>query len=123
MPIIISKDDGAVNEKSTSRMRFTLVDWAGNYIPQAALTSATMQIIERDTETVIRASLDVKTNIDAFGVFTFYLQPSDNAFVNPASRQWEHHVAIFTFVGTSGGEAVTYNESFEWAIQNIRKIS
>lgn len=118
MPLKISTE---VNQNSTCKLKFRLVDFDGVGIGASSITTATMSLYDRETKTVInnRTAVNVKPYFDGSGNFLFTLTNLDNALVNDAVRGPEIHLAIITVVCTVGAETVTLVETIEIKVNNL----
>lgn len=90
-----------VFEGSTARLTFTISDEDGTAIPASALTTATLSLYNRATNTAInsRNAQNIlnanNVTISSAGVVVASLQAADNAIVGTDRK--EVHVAVFTF--------------------------
>jgi hypothetical protein len=117
------------NQGSSGSITGTITDAAGQAVPASSLTASTLTLYDLETyepgaspmvgiinsregQDVLNAH-DVE--IDSGGVFTWSVQPEDNAIVN-TRRQVERHRALLHFEW-DGGE---FNEQVEIEVVNLR---
>lgn len=115
------KINSPVNQDSTCKLEFQLVDFDGVGIGASNITTATMSLYDRDSGAIInsRTNVNVKPFFDGSGNFSFTLTNLDNVLVNENSRGPEVHLAIFTITCTVGAEAVVLKETIEILVNNL----
>ncbi len=115
-----------VPQGNTCLLEFTLVDYDGETpVSVDNVTSATMTLLDKDTNTIInsREDVDVIGDIDTNGRFSRLLSAADNIIINTDERvDQEVHVALIT-VTASGPEAdIVFKREFWVTVLNQREV-
>lgn len=119
-------------ENSTKVVTFTILDQAGDPVPSASLTAATLTLFDLQSGTGGSPAIGVLNSRDGqdiknahnvtihatSGLVTWTMQPADNIIVTER-RQVERHRAMFTFTWSGG----SFDYEFEIEVVNLRKAS
>ena len=126
MPIKFTQ---TVNEGSSCRLQFQLVDFDGTGISSSNITTATFTLRNQKGGAIIneRNSVDVKSDFDTSGNFSRILNNLDNdiqdANLYLDKDNYEVHVAIFEIVATSGGNEVHLTEEIWIKVVSLEKLA
>lgn len=118
MPITITSKK--VNENSSCRLEFQLLDFDDVGIGASNIDSATMTIYNEYDGTVITESTDVASDFDGSGNFSRILTASSNAIINRVYNHNEFHVCLFEIDVNSVDGTLTLVESVIIQVVNIR---
>lgn len=95
-------------------------------IPVANISTATMEITDKDTGATIRAataaSADISGDLDSAGYLDTQVTAAENA-VQTSTKTRETHIATITIVGLNAdGATVTCTEELEFDVINLTNI-
>lgn len=115
-----STDTAKVKEGNSCILRLVLDD-EGDPIPDTAITSARLTLLDATTGDVInnRDYVDVASSIDGSGVFTFNLTSDDNVMWNDGTQAEELHVVVFEATALSGVNDLSVREEIGIIVQNL----
>lgn len=117
-----------VNEGSSCRLTFKLVDLDGIGISVANITTATFSLKNKRTGTVInsRTDVDIKSNFDSGGNFSFILNNLDNDIVDHNiyldKDGSETHIACFDILAVSGSNNLYLKEEIWVKVISLEKV-
>lgn len=118
MPITITSKK--VNESSSCKLNFQLVDFDGTGISVSNIKTANMWIYNEYDGAVIRSTADVKSSFDASGNFSGVITSTENQIVNRDYNHNEFHICLFEIIVNSVDGDLTLMESIAIQIANIR---
>lgn len=129
MPLEITSTQ--VNEGSTCKIEFQLLDYNENGVAQTNITAATFTLKDRRTSSVINnrdgvnnGSDDVISNFDSSGNFSLTLVAADNVICaanrNRRRVQFETHVFTIYVAATVDSEDIVIQESIEIKVADLR---
>jgi len=118
-----------VNENSSCKLEFQLVDWDGvTGIPNTSIDQCLFTLKDQLSGTVINSNsataLAPLTVFDVSGNFSYVLSSADNAIQN--EDRWldndyeEVHVATFDITATSGSDTVYLTEEIWVIVINLK---
>ena len=107
-----------VNEGSSARLSFLITDYDGAAVPVSNISTATMSISDYDTNEVIVASQDIKSNITELGICTVYLSGDTNRMVTE-TKPYEKHVISILVSGVGLSSTQVTNETI-YQVNNIK---
>jgi hypothetical protein len=111
-----------IPERTTQKLTFTLKDEAGAAIPGSSLTTCTLTLYDLATGTIInsRDDVDVKSNVDSAGLFSFTFALADMA-IQDSTLAVETHVVLIEWTYASGAKRGSYEA--ELTVRNVSKVS
>jgi hypothetical protein len=107
-----------VNEGSTARLSFLITDYDGSAVPVSNISTATMSISDYDTNTVIVADQNIKTNITELGICTVYLAGSTNTIITE-TKPYEKHIISIVVSGVGLSAPQITNETI-YQVNNMK---
>jgi hypothetical protein len=122
MPLSVTS---TVNERSSCKLEFQLVDFDGVGISSADVLSATMKLINKEGGETInsRTGFNAKPCFTTAGHFSMLLDSSDNVIVSEDYPDHEEHIATFEMKIDSAGGDLYLKESISVQVVNLRYIS
>jgi len=110
---MIDLTDTPINERTTRRINFKVLDEDGVGIPAASIDTITVTLFEERDEAFInsRDHVDIKNTNggeldrngeDGLGGWT--MDPEDNQIVRTASKEEEYHIALFEWTYSAGNK-------------------
>lgn len=107
-----------VNEGSSARVSFIVEDHDGSPVPVSNISTATMSLVDYDTNEIIIASQDIKSNITELGVCTFYLSGDTNRMVTE-TKPYEKHILSILVSGV-GLSSTQITSEIIFQVNNIK---
>lgn len=109
-----------INQGTTARISFTITDYDGVPVPFSNISTATMSIVDYDSNSVIISGQNIKPNITESGVCTVYLSGDTNKVLDE-NKPYEKHI-IFVTVSGVGGSAPQITHEVIVQINNLRVV-
>ena len=113
-------------EDSSCLLTFYWYDYAGDPVESANITTATMTLVDRDTEAVINSQSD--TDVSSYfhatsGLFSMVLAADDNPIVGTPDVGYEYHVATFTLEATQDSLSIERKVEFHIKVRDEKYIA